>query len=90
VIKMQNLLLLESGSRSLLAITIENVPTDWQIESCELVTGSVVISLDYFKRFVAGLRGIVGGNIRRHGPRARLRHDHQRAARDGDVGQGPP
>jgi uncharacterized protein YbjQ (UPF0145 family) len=29
----------------------------------QLVTGSVVISVDYFKRFLAGLRNIVGGRI---------------------------
>lgn len=30
----------------------------------ELVMGSVVISVDYFKRFVAGLRNFFGGNVR--------------------------
>ena len=29
----------------------------------ELVTGSVVISVDYFKRILAGLRNIVGGPL---------------------------
>ena len=29
-----------------------------------LVTGSVVISVDYFKRFLAGLRNLVGGRIK--------------------------
>lgn len=29
----------------------------------QLVSGSVVISVDYFKRFVAGLRGLLGGRI---------------------------
>ncbi|NOX08357.1 MAG: YbjQ family protein [Gammaproteobacteria bacterium] len=28
-----------------------------------LVTGSVVISIDYFKRFIAGLRNLLGGRI---------------------------
>ncbi len=32
--------------------------------SVKLVTGSVCISVDYFKRIVAGLRALVGGNIR--------------------------
>ena len=32
--------------------------------SVKLVTGSVCISVDYFKRILAGLRAIVGGNIR--------------------------
>jgi uncharacterized protein YbjQ (UPF0145 family) len=30
----------------------------------QFVDGSVVISVDYFKRFIAGLRGIVGGRVR--------------------------
>ncbi len=29
-----------------------------------LVTGSVVISVDYFKRFLAGLRNIIGGRVK--------------------------
>jgi len=33
------------------------------IEKAELVTGSVVISLDYFKRFLAALRNIFGGEV---------------------------
>ena len=59
-----NLLLLESGSQGVLAITIEDLPPDWQVESCELVMGNVVISLDYFKRVAASIKGIFGGNIR--------------------------
>lgn len=33
------------------------------IERSALATGSVVISVDYFKRFLAGLRAIVGGPV---------------------------
>ena len=65
---LENLLLLESGSRDVLAVTIEDIPADWDVESCELVMGNVVISLDYFKRFAAGIRGIFGGNIRAYEP----------------------
>ncbi len=36
---------------------------DDNIKSCRLVNGSVVISIDYFKKFVAGLVNIFGGNI---------------------------
>ncbi len=61
---LKNLLLLESGSRGLLAVTIEDLPPDWHVESCELVMGNVVISQDYFKRFAASIKGIFGGNIR--------------------------
>ncbi len=61
---LDNLLLLESGSRELLTVTIEDLPPDWHVESCELVMGNVVISQDYFKRFAASIKGIFGGNIR--------------------------
>ena len=42
---------------------------DWRdperrVEQSGLVTGSVVVSLDYFKRFLAALRGIVGGRVK--------------------------
>ncbi len=33
------------------------------VQECKLVTGSVVISVDYFKRILAGLRNFFGGNI---------------------------
>jgi uncharacterized protein YbjQ (UPF0145 family) len=61
---LKNLLLLESGSRDVLAVTIEDLPREWQVESCELVMGNVVISQDYFKRVAANIKGIFGGNIR--------------------------
>lgn len=37
--------------------------TDQEVQRLQLVTGSVVISVDYFKRIVAGLRNIFGGNV---------------------------
>ncbi|MCK7469773.1 MAG: YbjQ family protein [Desulfomicrobium escambiense] len=37
---------------------------DAQIESADLVLGSTVISVDYFKQFVAMLRKIFGGTVR--------------------------
>ena len=61
---LKKLLLLESGSRGMLAVTIEDLPPDWHVESCELVMGNVVISQDYFKRVAASIKGIFGGNIR--------------------------
>ena len=60
----KNLLLLESGLRGVLAVTIEDLPPDWHVESGELVMGNVVISQDYFKRFAASVKGIFGGNLR--------------------------
>ena len=61
---LKNLLLLERASRRVLAVTIEDLPPDWKVESCELVMGNVVISQDYFKRFAANIKGIFGGNLR--------------------------
>ncbi len=40
----------------------ESVPRD--VLGAMLVTGSVVISIDYYKRFVGQLRNLVGGRIR--------------------------
>ena len=34
-----------------------------EIERSELVTGSMVVSIDYFKRVLAGLRNFFGGNV---------------------------
>lgn len=61
---LKDLLLLESGSRGVLAVTIEDLPPNWHVESGELVMGNVVISQDYFKRVAASIKGVFGGNIR--------------------------
>jgi uncharacterized protein YbjQ (UPF0145 family) len=60
---LKSLALLESGSRDILAVTVEDIPSHWRVSACELVMGNVVISQDYFKRVAASLKGIVGGNI---------------------------
>ena len=46
----------------------ETAPEDWQATDVQLLTGSVVISLDYFKRIIAGLRAIFGGRIKTYEP----------------------
>lgn len=58
----------EANIRNFPVITFESLPEDWQVTSVELVHGSVVISLDYFKRVIAGLRGLIGGRIRTYEP----------------------
>ncbi len=46
------------------AVTIKNaIDKDAAVDKAQLVTGSVVISLDYFKRVLAGLRNLFGGEI---------------------------
>ena len=46
------------------AITFRHPPPSWEVGDSGLVTGSVVISVDYFKRFLAGLRNFVGGSVK--------------------------
>jgi len=47
------------------AVTMKDVAFgESQVVRSELVCGSVVISVDYFKRFLASLRNIVGGQVR--------------------------
>lgn len=54
----------EDAFRSLPAITFETLPPNWTAARSGLVSGNVVISLDYFKRFLAGLRGLIGGRVK--------------------------
>lgn len=37
--------------------------TDKDVVKAELLMGNVVISVDYFKKILASLRGLVGGNV---------------------------
>ena len=54
--------------RTFPATTFQALPEGWQVADCELVTANVVVSLDYFKRFIAGLRSLVGGRITTYEP----------------------
>jgi len=49
-------------------VSFDTLPDDWKVSSSDLVTGSIVISLDYFKRVIAGLRGLIGGRIKTYEP----------------------
>lgn len=53
----------EEASLHLPTINFYHVPGGSPVVASELLTGSVVISIDYFKRFLAGLRFIVGGRV---------------------------
>ena len=46
------------------AITLSATPASWQVVESGLVNGSVVVSVDYFKRFLAGLRQLIGGRVK--------------------------
>lgn len=53
----------EQRYKDRVVITMPTLPKGLQPQQVGLVTGSVVVSLDYFKRFLAGLRAIIGGRI---------------------------
>lgn len=44
-------------------VTMRTLPDSVTAQQAELVTGNVVISLDYFKRILASLRNIFGGRV---------------------------
>lgn len=58
----------EAEYQSMPVVTFDTMPDDWQADDAGLVTGSVVISLDYFKRVIAGLRGLIGGRVKTYEP----------------------
>lgn len=53
----------EDALRSLIVIPEKIAPIQFQQHDCHMVTGNVVISVDYFKTVAAGLRGFFGGRI---------------------------
>lgn len=54
----------EEQFRHLPTISLKRpIPQEGEVVNMELVSGCVVISIDYFKRLLAGLRNIFGGNI---------------------------
>ena len=45
------------------AVTMKRLADGRAVASAELVTGNVVVSIDYFKRILASLRALVGGRV---------------------------
>ena len=58
----------EADAKGFPVVSFNTMPEDWNVNSSHLVSGSVVISLDYFKRVIAGLRGLIGGRIKTYEP----------------------
>jgi len=56
----------EAATKDMVAINFPRFPFD--VERADMVMGSVVVSHDYFKRFLAQLRIIVGGRIKSYEP----------------------
>jgi len=46
------------------AVTFRQITEPERAEGSRLVAGSAVISIDYFKRLLAGLRSLVGGRVK--------------------------
>lgn len=53
----------EAQYADVLAFALRFPPDVVTPQDCKLVAGSVVISSDYFKQFVAGLRTLIGGRL---------------------------
>lgn len=53
----------ERALLNLPVVTWEEDHAAGQVTGATLVTGSAVISIDYFKRLLAGLRNLVGGRV---------------------------
>lgn len=58
----------EAATKDMVAINFPRFPFDVEIERADMVMGSVVVSHDHFKRFLAQLRIIVGGRIKSYEP----------------------
>lgn len=63
-----NIVSREQALRGFPVLTFEALPADWSVQSATMVDGNIVISLDYFKRIIAGLRAIVGGRVKTYEP----------------------
>jgi uncharacterized protein YbjQ (UPF0145 family) len=53
----------ENELRSIPVVAARFPPVNKSLTEGALVSGSVVISVDYFKRFLAALRNLVGGHV---------------------------
>jgi len=53
----------EERTRDLPVLSTRECPAG-EVAEARLVTGEVVVSIDHFKRFLAGLRNIFGGEVR--------------------------
>lgn len=58
----------EAKYRKFPVVTFETLPPGWQVASSDVAQGSIVVSVDYFKRFLAILRAIFGGRIKSYEP----------------------
>lgn len=58
----------ENENHGFPVVSFDTMPDDWNVSDSTLVAGDFVVSLDYFKRVIAGLRGLIGGRIKTYEP----------------------
>lgn len=58
----------EANAHGFPVVSFDTMPDDWNPGAATMVSGSIVISLDYFKRVIAGLRSLVGGRVKTYEP----------------------
>jgi uncharacterized protein YbjQ (UPF0145 family) len=54
----------EKQTLSMPVMTLKTIPGQITCINTQLVSGNVVISIDFFKKFVAGLRSLFGGRLK--------------------------
>jgi uncharacterized protein YbjQ (UPF0145 family) len=54
----------EAATSAVIVVDVEQVPPGFAIGGGALVMGEVVIAADYFKSFLAGLRNLIGGEVK--------------------------
>jgi uncharacterized protein YbjQ (UPF0145 family) len=58
----------EAKAHGFPVVSFNTMPDDWNVNKSDMVSGSIVISVDYFKRVIAGLKGLIGGRIKTYEP----------------------
>ena len=53
----------ETRYRTFPVINVKSTPREWTATDAGLVSGSVVVSVDYFKRLLASIRMVFGGRL---------------------------
>ena len=58
----------ERALSGIIALPMKNPPQLAEASEPVMVSGSVVVSVDYFKSFLAGFRNLIGGRVRTYEP----------------------
>lgn len=79
----------EESNPEVILMTVEDYPEEWEVRECGVIIGSVVISLDYYKRVVSIVRALIGGSLREYEPLlARARREALLRMKNEAVGRG--